>query len=74
MVSKDMTPKLVAELFWPSFNVPYFKEIQDAAGYSAEDWANDPRHCLFSALQASVVNMSAMEKVGLPRRGGSKAW
>ena len=57
--SEDMSATLADDAFWPSFNVPFFPDIQHAAGYSKSDWSTDPRHCLFTALQASVLNDTA---------------
>jgi len=60
---EDMTATLSKEGFWPSFNVPFFADIQRAAGYTPTDWSDDDRHCLFTQLQTSVVDMDSMEKV-----------
>ena len=60
---EDMTDTLGKEGFWPSFNVPYFSDIQRAAGYTPSDWTDDDRHCLFTQLQESVVDMDTMERV-----------
>jgi len=61
--AEDMTPHLVAEKFWPSFNVPFFPKIQQAAGYTPSDWSGDKRHCLLAALHESVTSITTMEAV-----------
>mmetsp|Transcript_29011 Transcript_29011/g.87081 ORF Transcript_29011/g.87081 Transcript_29011/m.87081 type:complete len:544 (-) Transcript_29011:156-1787(-) len=60
--AEDMTSTMVAMGgYWPSFNVPYFPDIQRAAGYQPSDWTDDPRHCLLKGLQSSVQSTATME-------------
>lgn len=60
---EDMTGTLSSQLYWPSFNVPFFPETQHAAGYLPSDWSADDRHCLFEQLQGSVVDLPSMEAI-----------
>jgi hypothetical protein len=62
--AEDMTSTMVSMGgFWPSFNVPYFSDIQQAAGYTSADWTNDPRHCLLAQFQSTVNDTASMEAV-----------
>lgn len=61
--TEDVTPTLVKDLFWPSFNIPYLPDIQKAAGYTHTDWETDQRHCLLTTLHSSVTSIATMEKV-----------
>ena len=58
-----MTGYLTKHGYWPSFNVPYFHEVQVKAGYSASDWSDDDRHCLFEKLQGSISDLNSFEKI-----------
>eukprot|EP00240_Pyramimonas_obovata_P000938 CAMPEP_0118943100 /NCGR_PEP_ID=MMETSP1169-20130426/37522_1 /TAXON_ID=36882 /ORGANISM="Pyramimonas obovata, Strain CCMP722" /LENGTH=601 /DNA_ID=CAMNT_0006888257 /DNA_START=125 /DNA_END=1927 /DNA_ORIENTATION=- len=69
--SADMTETLAAELYWGSYNCPYFKEVRALSGYdemeakhgSAYSHSECPRAQLFKELQASAVSVEGMQAV-----------
>ena len=69
-VSADKTDEL-ARGYWPSYNVPYFKEIYDKSGYPAvvakegprASYELAPRAKIFRRDQASVVDMASFKKI-----------
>eukprot|EP00039_Didymoeca_costata_P019591 m.338164 g.338164 ORF g.338164 m.338164 type:complete len:525 (+) comp18327_c0_seq1:79-1653(+) len=63
MVWQDETATLKEKLYWPSFNIPYFADVQKKAGYSPKDYYSDDRYCLFTQLESSITDESSMEKV-----------
>jgi len=54
---EDMTSKLKKDTFWPSFNVPYFKDIWKNMGYT-QRYDEAVRYKLFSALQTNIKTMA----------------
>merc|ERR1712196_225065 len=61
--TEDMTTRLQEDGYFPSFNVPFFPVVQEAAGYSPRSWTGAARYCLFKELQGSVQNPDTMEAV-----------
>jgi hypothetical protein len=69
-VAKDMTDQLERG-YWPSYNVPYHKQIYDLSGYPemvakfGSDLSYDlaPRAKIFRRDQGSVVDMDTFKKI-----------
>ena len=69
--AEDMTPFLVENTYWPSFNVPYFSDIFNMSA-SPElvakygDWfthEKSPRNLMFQRDHAKVTDLKSMERL-----------
>ncbi|XP_070572931.1 putative phospholipase B-like 2 [Ptychodera flava] len=71
VVAEDKTDVLTGQSYWPSYNVPYFKEIFNASGLPAKvakygDWftyEKTPRALMFLRNQSQVTDMKSMIKL-----------
>jgi len=71
IVSRDMTGYLTKHTYWPSYNFPYFKKIQEISGFEAEskkvgDWEsyyNCPRAKIFRRDHHKVVDIDSLTKL-----------
>merc|ERR1711998_78674 len=69
-VYKDVTDELERG-YWPSYNVPYHKEIYELSGYPAivekvgqdESYDLAPRAKIFRRDQAKVVDMTSFKRI-----------
>jgi len=69
--SADVSAVLAKQLYWPSYNVPYFSFIYNISGYSggnAEDgqgtaYVTAPRAFIFARDQSTVVDISSMKTI-----------
>lgn len=70
MHTEDMTEKLLADSYWPSYNVPYFDDITEASGYAKACQINKdnchataPRAFLFAQYHNTVTDAMSGEKI-----------
>jgi hypothetical protein len=69
--SGDVTPVMLSQGYWRSFNVPYFKYIYDLAGYKGPciedgkcpEYVAAPRYSIFGAQQASVKDINTLKSL-----------
>ena len=59
----DQTKFLQNHGYWPSFNVPYYKDIREANGNFNGSWSSAPRNKLFQLLQSNVVSIETMQEI-----------
>lgn len=66
----DLTPFLLNQTYWPSYNNPYFEDIQEASGYakactmSADNcYSSAPRASLFADQQRTITDVFSAEHV-----------
>lgn len=67
---EDMTDALARDNYWPSYNSPFFKDIQELSGYStacnlSSVWCYDtcPRANIFRQRQGSIQNEADVQAV-----------
>jgi hypothetical protein len=71
VISKDMTKHLLNYTYFPSYNLPFFKKIQEMSGFLAEgkrvgDWTNYhncPRAKIFRRDHHKVVDIDSLTKL-----------
>lgn len=70
IVYRDLTKVLTSQKYWPSYNYPYYKEIQDASGYQKicefdENNCYDtvPRAKIFKANHESVSDINSFKNL-----------
>jgi hypothetical protein len=70
IVYKDQTKFLYQQTYWPSYNYPFYPEIQVASGYEKICELNPnncyetvPRAQLFKANQANVKDISSLKSI-----------
>lgn len=69
--NRDVTAVLVAQSYWPSYNVPYIKEIYDYAGYQkayerdGDEYSYEKctRAQMFRRDQANIKSLEDFQKV-----------
>jgi len=61
--SADMTTFLETEGYFPSYNIPYFRDVFNVTGYAAHNYSyrNDPRAKMFKAYHSSVHTLEDMK-------------
>ncbi|VDN02331.1 unnamed protein product, partial [Thelazia callipaeda] len=69
-VYHDMTWYLRKHAYWPSYNIPYFAEINKISGYKEKsesmqwyNWTSSPRAKIFDRDHNKVINMSTLQKL-----------
>nr|XP_006813917.1 PREDICTED: putative phospholipase B-like 2-like [Saccoglossus kowalevskii] len=71
VVAEDKTDLLTTQMYWPSYNVPYFKEIFNTSGCPENvakygDWFTydkTPRAQIFRRDQSKVTDLNSMIKL-----------
>jgi len=70
IIYNDQTDHLISKKYWPSYNYPFYPEIQEEAGYKklcdmdvSNCYENVPRAQLFKANQDSVNDIESFKKL-----------
>lgn len=62
----DVTSVMVAQGYWPSYNIPYFPEVYNMSGYPAKAAQYGPQYTYAGASRAQIFKRNATAVTDLP--------